>query len=388
MTLDVRPLAESDLDEAWALGLTAFGGEPGTPRRDAPHRQQWGAFEGGRLLGKASLLRYAQWFGGRPVPMAGVAGVAVRPEARGRGVSRALVRALAASAVAQGLPVSALFPTAPGVYRGLGWEVVGSLDETRLAVSDLARLPPVPGVRLRPAGEADGPALQELWNDAASAGNGQLTRTGPLFAGGAAAEALEAEVVTLAEVGTAAVGYLSYDRGRGYGPDSALRVWEMVARTDLAARALLGTLGAWDTVVGGVHWRGDTGDLALLLDRVVPRPYETRPWSLRLLDPDAAVAARGWSADAEAAFVLLDPEAAGTGGQPERAVRLVVRGGDGRLEPADPAGLPRLHVRGLAVLFAGGASTVRLQRTGLLDGPLPALDAAFAGPAPVLLDYF
>jgi len=45
-------------------------------------------------------------------------------------------------------------------------------------------------------------------------------------------------------------------------------------------------------------------------------------------------------------------------------------------------------VRGLALLYSGAATTAVLLRTGLLSEPLPALDAAFGGPPPVLLDYF
>ena len=50
--------------------------------------------------------------------------------------------------------------------------------------------------------------------------------------------------------------------------------------------------------------------------------------------------------------------------------------------------LPELHVRGLSLLCSGAARTDVLLRAGLLSEPLPALDAVFAGPRPVLLDYF
>ena len=47
---------------------------------------------------------------------------------------------------------------------------------------------------------------------------------------------------------------------------------------------------------------------------------------------------------------------------------------------------PVLHARGPALLLAGAADTAAVRRLGLCDGPLPGLDAALAGPAPVLLD--
>ncbi|MCW2616727.1 MAG: hypothetical protein JWN08_3721, partial [Frankiales bacterium] len=53
-----------------------------------------------------------------------------------------------------------------------------------------------------------------------------------------------------------------------------------------------------------------------------------------------------------------------------------------------PSQAAALHVRGLALLYAGAAGTAAVRRAGLLDGELPGLDAACAGPSPDLLDYF
>ena len=47
-----------------------------------------GAFDGDRLAGTALYHDLRQWWYGRPVPMAGVAGVKVAPEYRGQGVGR------------------------------------------------------------------------------------------------------------------------------------------------------------------------------------------------------------------------------------------------------------------------------------------------------------
>jgi len=53
-----------------------------------------GAFDGGGLVGTALYHDMRQWWHGRAVPMAGVAGVTVAPEYRGQGVGRALMGAL------------------------------------------------------------------------------------------------------------------------------------------------------------------------------------------------------------------------------------------------------------------------------------------------------
>ena len=53
-----------------------------------------GAYDGDRLVGTALYHDMRQWWYGRPVPMAGVAGVKVAPEYRGQGVGRALMTGL------------------------------------------------------------------------------------------------------------------------------------------------------------------------------------------------------------------------------------------------------------------------------------------------------
>lgn len=385
----VRLTTDAQLDEAWALGLQAFGGDPRAGREPRPEREQWGLYEDGRLVAKATALRYAQWFGGAPVPLTGVAGVAVAPDARGRGHVTELVRALVAASEA---PLAGLYGTVPGVYRRLGFEVVAARQETRLdlrALGDATALStgvlgPSIGVRhlsLRPAGPDDVPQLQQLWNTHAASTQGELTRVDPQHPHGALG-VLEAEVVTLALLEGKAVGYVAYDRGRGYGSHAELLVHELLTQSGAARAELLRSLAGWRTVAGTVRFRGPTADLDVLLSDAVPGPYERRPYSLRVLDPVAAVKVRGWAADVDVDFDLTDPE------RGDRAYRLTVRAGAGRLAAALGRGLPRLHARGLALLFSGAADTAAVQRLDLLSGPLPGLDAALAGPRPALHDYF
>ena len=382
----LRELGEADRDGAYALGTLAFGGDPTAPVPAArAGRRSWGVFEGDRLVATAAVRDDEQWWGGQPVRMAGIAGVAVHPDARGRGAAGQLVHALIEHAHQARQSISVLFPTAPGIYRSLGWEVVGALEETRLAVSDLREVAAPSHVQLRSAGPEDLPALARLWREHGSATNGQLTRTGPCFSD-RPLRVLEADVVTLAEVAGEAVGYLSYDRGRGYGPEGQLQVNELVAAGAEATRALLHALGTWDSVVSSVRWRGPTDDLGLVLRRPVPPPYESRPWMLRVLDAPAAVAARGYPSGPalEVSFTLVDPQVPSQAG----AWGLKVRNGRGRLERVDARpDLPVLQARGLALLYAG-VDDARVRRAGLLEGELPELAAAFAGPRPQLLDYF
>ncbi|MFN2523421.1 MAG: enhanced intracellular survival protein Eis, partial [Mycobacteriales bacterium] len=297
------------------------------------------------------------------------------------GTARALMTAVLARMRAEDQPVSALFPTAPGIYRPLGWEVVGTLDETPLRTGELRRAPDPGQVTVRTAGPADVPAIAQLYAERCRSGNGLLSRTGPEFPEGADG-VLEHDLVSLAELNGTPVGYLAYTRGRGY-VDAEQRVEELVAARADAAAALLRVLGTWDSVAPTTVWRGSTDELALLLPFVLPPARRAQPWMLRITDAPAAVAARGWAADADVSFRLDDPLVA----EHSRGWRLVVRDGSGHLEPTDETELPSLHVRGLALLYGGGSSAAAV-RAGLLDRALPALDAAFGGQPARILDYF
>jgi predicted acetyltransferase len=380
----VRALEEKDIEQVWRLNQLAFG-----YRSDAPP-DDIGASYGietpdARIVASARIRSYEQWWGGRAVPMGGIAAVAVHPDARGQGEASRLMRHLLPVMREAGQPISVLFPTGVGVYRPVGWEVVGSLDDTRIPTRDLRPSGSADDVTVRTARVDDVPAIRELYVGLGV--NGLLTREGPEFPAGADA-VLEHDVVAVAEDAAGdAVGYTSYARGTGYREGSELRVWELVHRTGPGAAALLRSLASWSTVASTVLWRGPTTELARQLAVPVPPPVRQQPWMLRIVDAPAAIAARGFppQVTADAAFVLDDPDL------PAHCAgwRLQVADGSGSLEQvAAGAALPRLHVRGLALLYAGAADGGALVRAGLLDRPVDGLDAAFAGQAPRILDYF
>jgi hypothetical protein len=132
-----------------------------------------------------------------------------------------------------------------------------------------------------------------------------------------------------------------------------------------------------------VQWSGDLTDLALLLGAKLPPPHSRLPWMLRVNDVAGALAARGWPTglDAQVSVALVGD------GQPA-GWHIQVADGAAVAERAEPGGLPELHVRGLARLYAGAGDSRQLLRVGLLDRPCPVLDALFSGPAAQLLNFF
>ena len=393
MTEILRLTAADDADID-ALGRLAFGDRAapgsGVPELEWAGMSRWGVRDGsGRLVAKITDRRQGQWFGGRSVTTSGIAGVAVRPEARGAGLAQQLVRAALQHARERGAVLSTLFRTAPGLYRRLGYEQAGLLSTWALPTAALSTLRVPPGISVRAATEADLHVVQEVYTSVARAANGYLDRTGPLFEWAGRFAGLDG--ITLAYDASGGVqGYCGWVRGAGYDATARITAKDLLATTGEATTALLATLGTWASVTGTTVLRVPAHDpVHLLVPTAGIRPETADPWMVCILDAPAAVAARGWPPGLSGSvhFELVDEN------QPHNAgpARLVVADGEARLEPGGRGSL-QLHARGLAVLYAGNADPAVLRRAGLVSGGEQkdddVLRLAFAGPAPAINDYF
>ena len=397
--LAVRPLTPGDdLGPDLDLAQRAFGplGPAQLDRRAVRSRltvaagRYLGAFDGGTLLGSARYLDMRQWWHGRPLRMAGVAGVKVAPHEQGRGLGRALMTALLEQMAARGYPLSALYPATAPLYRSLGWEMAGGQYEVTIPARSLrALLPPDPsaagagppeaaggaaaaGSVFRPAGRADAAELIEVLSGLHATGRdcGPATFDVPE----------QAEVL-----GEESYLYLAPDGALGYRWNLAadeLLVSCAAAGSAATARALWSIVASHGTIVSQVRAIVSPADpvtwLAAEPDVTVTR---AEPWMLRLLDAPAAIAGRGFPAGLTASVPLAvtDPQLPANSGD----WRLEVSDGRGALsrnEPG-PARPLRLGARGLAALYAG-TPLATLRRAGLAAGATPAddaaLDAAFA----------
>ncbi|MFB9236788.1 enhanced intracellular survival protein Eis [Plantactinospora siamensis] len=396
--IEVRELAESELEPAWRLGRLAFGGPPDAPPsalKPAAGFTRWGAFDAaGTLLGKATDLHYGQWWGGRPVPSADIGGVAVLPEARGRGVARALLTGLLRGARERGAAVSALYPTVVAPYRAAGWEVCGVLRSVDLATAALPRERPTGSITVRPGAAGDLPEVRRRYDEYARRRCGLLTRRGGWYGEDWTANLLaDADGLTVAEEDGRLVGYLVWQRGRGYGADSVLTVEDIVAETPAAARALVGVLSSWVSVAPTLRLPAPEFDaVTAWLPLATARDHSRQPWMHRPVDVVRAVAERGWPAHVRGAveFGLTDPVAPWNTG----AWRLDIADGRGSLTPAGDRRDPGLVLTpaGFGLLYCAAAGAATLLEAGLLRasaGADPtALDLLACGPRAQLLDYF
>ena len=491
--LTIRPMTErDDLDAEFDLRHRAFGAMDAAQRAYRVTEvgaciadgRQFGAWDsGGPMIGSARFYDLRQWWHGRALPAAGVAGVKVAPEARGLGVGRALMTGLLRAMADRGYALSVLYPATAHLYRSLGWELAGGRYIAQVPARSLGSLLPadaeaVGGVAAGGAAVGGAAAGAEAVGGAA-VGVGGAAGIREAVGGGLPerpdvrrAVPDDAERV-LAVLGSAYAGardcgpctwdaasvrrwladadlfaYLAGDGFLGYGWDgghhemmvhvlrassarTARALWGIVASHASMARVVRAAVGPADAV----GWLTPEPDVSL------SRPEQ---WMLRVLDPVAAVAGRGFPAglDVQVPLVLADPELPAVAG----SYTLTVIGGTGRLRPAHSvrgtasdspergsararagsgagpavagpavagparagparagsavagpagagsagAGPVALGPRGFAAMFAGvPMATLRL--AGLAAGGDPgadeALDAVFAA-QPYLLDYF
>lgn len=368
MAIVVRELTQDDAEQARALGAGIFRSAP--PALTAQDGLTWfGAFDGDTLVAQVIDRECESWFGGVAVATSGIAYVGVSEPYRGQGLVRKVVDAVVSAAVERrGAVISTLFPAAPKVYRGLGYEWITDQVFVSLPAAALAGV--TAPLSTRRAIAEDLPAIRAVYDTWARAQNGPLTRTGPLFAG---LDALEATVAV--DDTDRITGFASYRQDTG-----TLHVMDLVAVEGDAYRALLGSLSGAQTIT--LRTSGDD-PVRLMLPTSDWQITSSTPYMLRVLQVDAALSRPSYPPGITADLTFT----VGDGGH-----RLSVHDGAGQCEPSDVAGGRAFTPQGLASLYAGAQSCANLRFTGNLhggdQGEDATWDALFGGRQPHIRDYF
>jgi len=388
MTLESGAYGEAELVALARIQAWAFGG-------DAMAARAWldtGGLENVRIVrrGAATVgglieIPMGQWFGGHAVPMLGIAGVGVAPEARGQGVALALMLDTLRSARARGFALSTLYPAAVALYRAAGYELAGS---RYLHKAVLRNLPTERGpLRLEPLSAGAAGEVEALYRTFAAERPGYLDR-GPYVwrrvRGNRQGEPYQAFGV-YGSRGLEGYAYLSQ---RGPDDQRELVVHDFVAATSAAALRLLALFADHRSTMKSLVLAGAAPNpLILAPTELLFRVELAETWMLRVVEPAAALTARGYpELETSVELELTD----GTLPENSGRYRLEVSGGRAQVTRGG-SGAVALDEKALAALYTGFFSPALLARSASLTGDaasLARLAVLFAGPPPSLCDFF
>ncbi len=383
MTGEAEEVGAYSAIAAWAFGVNVEGIPSWLDQ--AGHDNVRLARRGTRVAGGLIQIPMGQWFGGRSVPMTGIAGVAVDPEHRGRGVALALMNASIAELCDAGVALSVLYPATLGLYRKSGYEPAGSRFRCSVRTRDIPVGPR--DLDVRRIDESDREAITALYSALARDQNGYLDR-GPYIWGRVRAPRAAPCQGYLVETDAGLEGYVYFYQRRTQKNHYDLGVVDLASTTPRAGRALLGLLAEHRTLGDTTAFSCGAADPVMSL---LPERYDCElgdHWMLRIVDAEAALAARGYPVATNARLEIgLQDDLV-----PKNSARFVleVEGGVGRVTRGG-SGTLRTGPRGLAALYSGFMQPASLRRAGLLEGDEAAMTTAaalFAGPAPCMRDHF
>ncbi|MCU0492521.1 MAG: GNAT family N-acetyltransferase [Chloroflexaceae bacterium] len=336
------------------------------------------------------LLPMGQWFGGACVPVVGVNGVGVAPEARGSGVGKAMLTAMLEELHTAGTPLSVLYPATLTFYRRVGYELAGYRYNYELPTAAIETRPSP--CELVPVADGDYEAIYAAYAERARRSAGLLERPSFMWR-----QRLEPEGKLpyrfLAVNQGNVEGYVVYTQGSRTEP---ITILDCCVLTPEAGRRFLALFAGYRMMIEKLSWAGGATDpLRYLLEEnlvagiagriSIVRPFE---WMLRLVHVPAALAARGYPPGLSAELHLDVRDEL----LPANNRRFVLHVANGRATVAEGGqGRIGLHVRDLAALYTGFMSPAEQAISGSLHGPpadLALLGALFAGPRPWIADMF
>lgn len=398
MTIEVRNPAEHERELLHTMSERAFRLHPAPfdvedDRAAIPLSRRLVATIDDVMVGKLGVWELGQWFGERRVPTGGIAGVAVEPEHRGRGIASALLRATLQSMRERGEALATLYPMNHTLYRRRGWEIGGTCPEHDVPIHVLAALPyPRRAVALRPARPDDLPALLALHDHVARHEPGNLAY-GPEFAPRRMLGQPGRQEAFVASVDGTPTGSVTFvkEAGRDGVEWYSLSVRHLAALDIDTELALWRLLASYQPLARTVRFVAPPqAALPHLLGEREVRPAGAGwAWMSRFVDAAAAIAARGYPEEAAAEIELdiVDELAPWNAGP----YVLGVKDGSGRLEPGG-AGTVRVTIGHLTAIYTGWADPALYARWGYLPGAgadeIAALRRCFTGKTPWSAVFF
>lgn len=341
----------------------------------------------------ANLLRIpmGEFFGGRSVPLLGVAGVAVAPEERGRGRAAFMMREFIRSAFEEGWPLAGLYASTHSLYRKVGYEHAGhrfmyTVPLVRIDVEEQRD----PGWSVTPIPDAGDPEVRACYTAFASHYDGPLDR-GPYI--WARVRKLREDTYQGFGVRDAAGrlrGYIFLTQHR-YNPMGRFSIaLTDFAFTDAEAGRRLWCLLRDFAMMGEdlVFYGGPTHPALQLLRQQRHKVELKDDWLIRVVDVKRALEARGYS-PAVRAEIHLDVHDEVVDANAGTWI-LRIAEGRGSVERGG-SGAVRVTSRGLATIYSGFNTARQAKLLGLADGrdaALAGLDGVFSRGTPWMSDMY
>jgi predicted acetyltransferase len=352
-----------------AFGLVIDADRITRARRLEEISERIGAFEGDLIVGCAGAYAMTMTTPGGSVPVSGLTMVGVASTHRRRGVLTTMIRRHFDRARAEGKPISALWSAEPAIYGRFGYGIASSCGAIAVERARSAfRRPSAEGeLALLDEREALAP-FAEVWDRVRADTPGMMSRTpawwevrrlgdheksGPplqrllvRFDGRAEGYALYRFANRFDPIGTPEAN-LQVVEALGATPRATARVWRYLFDVDLARR-IEATLIPPDHAL--FHLLRDPRALRLML---------TDGLWLRLLDVEAALAARAFAGDEEVTLGVDDalfPENTGS-----------YRVGGGRVVRVEGGAELRLDVAALGSTYLGSVSFASLAAAGEVE---------------------
>ncbi len=173
---------ESDLTPLGAMMHHAFGGPIDASLewiKTAPAENRvvrTGEPVRGPIAACLRRMKMGLWVGGKSVPLMGIAGVAVSPEARGLGHAPWMMGEAIKEMWSEGVALSGLFASTQPLYRKVGYEHAGRLTVVSAPITLIGPDVPTPLGVVRPIVEADTQSVRACYASMASRLDGMLDR--------------------------------------------------------------------------------------------------------------------------------------------------------------------------------------------------------------------
>lgn len=333
-----------------------------------------------------------QYFGGVPIPLTGVAAVAVGPESRGRGLAGEMMRRALREMRERETPLSGLYAATHRLYRSVGYEQAGHRYEGRLSLWRLSELVSRHSAKtsrliVRPAVDADRPRIEAAYRHFAAANNGSMDRGEYLWnrIRGTAPDPSRAFLIEdphakpdARVVGWAFISQPAAPRPplpAAAGPNKhEVFVHDMGALTPQAAERLWGFFAGFATIATDlVFFAGPAHPLLMLLPEQIYALTLRDHWMIRLVDLVRAIERRRFPLGLRASVRLNvrdDVIRANAGGW-----KLSVEGGRARVKRDTPSARSsvELSVGTLAAVYSGYLSPIQLAQVGQVRAPAAAI---------------